>query len=205
MLSAPQVDRAVASDADVALLQSAIHTGKNTVAAIPGLVKRIIREGYWVERDVRVTREHVRFERFEQFVAATLPDGLGIDMATLKRLCRDDAEAVDLIDQATQQPPGRPAKKESIDNVTHLKEGPDGNSKEQALRRLRKDRPDLHAEVIAGEKSPHAAMVEAGFRPKTVTVQPTVEGFAKSIAKFLSAEDQARLVAALMGFTEAPR
>ncbi len=41
---------------------------------------------------------------------------------------------------------------------------PSGHSCERALRRLRKDRPDLHARVLSDELSPHAAMVEAGFR-----------------------------------------
>jgi transcriptional regulator with XRE-family HTH domain len=44
-----------------------------------------------------------------------------------------------------------------------------------ALRRLRKDRPDFIARVLAGELSPHAAMVEAGLRKKRPdwTVPPT--------------------------------
>lgn len=45
-----------------------------------------------------------------------------------------------------------------------------GNSREGALRRLQKDRPDLHERVIAGELSAHAAAIEAGFRAKTVTI-----------------------------------
>jgi hypothetical protein len=51
-----------------------------------------------------------------------------------------------------------------------------GNASAAALRRLRKDRPDLHAEVMAGEQSANAAAIEAGFRPKTATVPLTVEG-----------------------------
>ena len=43
---------------------------------------------------------------------------------------------------------------------------PSGNSRAAFLRRLRKDRPDLHARVLAGELSPHAGMIEAGFRKK---------------------------------------
>jgi hypothetical protein len=38
------------------------------------------------------------------------------------------------------------------------------------LRRLRDQRPDLHRRVLAGELSPHAAMLEAGFRRPTFTV-----------------------------------
>lgn len=36
---------------------------------------------------------------------------------------------------------------------------------------------DAHERELAGEVSPHAAMVDAGFRPKTVTIQPTFAGF----------------------------
>jgi hypothetical protein len=35
------------------------------------------------------------------------------------------------------------------------------------MRRLRKDRPDIHARVLAGELTPHAGMIEAGLRKKT--------------------------------------
>jgi hypothetical protein len=34
------------------------------------------------------------------------------------------------------------------------------------MRRLAKDRPDLHAQCLAGELTPNAAMVVAGFRQK---------------------------------------
>ena len=68
---------------------------------------------------------------------------------------------------------------------------PVGNSAAQALRRLRKDCPELHAEVIAGGLSPHAAMIKAGFRPKTLTIR---------------AGNPAKLAAALRRFlTEAER
>ncbi len=74
----------------------------------------------------------------------------------MKRICRDDAEALDLVDQATQNPVGRPV------NVDIVNDKLAGNAAQHALRKLRKDRPDLHAEIRAGRKSPHGAMVEAG-------------------------------------------
>ncbi len=48
-----------------------------------------------------------------------------------------------------------------VDNVNVR---PAGNSESAALRRLRKDRADLHAEVLAGNLKAHAAMVQAGSR-----------------------------------------
>src|SRR5262245_53066346 len=55
-------------------------------------------------------------------------------------------------------------------NIVTLATQPKGNERAKALRRLRKDRPDLHEQVLEKKLSPHAAMVEAGFRPKTITV-----------------------------------
>lgn len=52
--------------------------------------------------------------------------------------------------------------------------------------KLRKDRPDLHAQVLAGELSPHAAMVEAGFRKRTITV-PLEPGAAATLRRHCSA------------------
>jgi hypothetical protein len=44
------------------------------------------------------------FSRFEDFVAMHPLKGLGTDMATLRRLCRDDKEALDLLDRAVLRP-----------------------------------------------------------------------------------------------------
>ena len=78
----------------------------------------------------------------------------------------------DLLDQARQNPHGGDRRSEAAqieaaamssiksDNVTLDDRG---NSDTYALRRLRKDRPDLHARVLAGELSPHGAMVAVGY------------------------------------------
>jgi hypothetical protein len=59
------------------------------------------------------------------------------------------------------------------------------------LRRLRKDRPDLHARVLADELSAHAAAVEAGFRPRTITLRLTTP---QSIATALRRNIPAQLL-----------
>jgi hypothetical protein len=67
----------------------------------------------------------------------------------------------------------RAAKIEAIDLTTvHATEKdvnsgrPWGNSAAAAHRKLRRDRPDLHARVLSGEITANAAMVQAGFRKK---------------------------------------
>jgi hypothetical protein len=50
----------------------------------------------------------------------------------------------------------------------HIFQRPSGNSAAAALRRLERHRPDLLDRVLAGEVSAHAAMVEAGFRKRSL-------------------------------------
>ena len=116
-------------------------------------------------------------------------NGLGATLDQLRGVCRNDPEALDAIDRATQNAPSIHVA--AVDNVHGTEDRPSGNTSARALRRLRKDRPDLHGRVLAGDLTPHAAAIEAGFRPKTLTVPLTVEGFARAITKHLSAGQRA--------------
>ena len=52
------------------------------------------------------------------------------------------------------------------------------------MRRLRKDRPDVHQRVLAGEMSANAAMVEAGFRKRRERKKPSaLDRAAKAVAQ----------------------
>lgn len=96
---------------------------------------------------------------------------------------RKSAAAVDAIDRRNQAESKQGARtdlaekkqtaepaKHFVDNINEV-ERPTGTSQAAALRRLRKDKPKLHAKVIAGELSANAAMIQAGFRVKTITVR----------------------------------
>ena len=73
---------------------------------------------------------------------------------------RDDAR-----DRANLRPAQDTTELCTTTNATYnVHVSPSGNSRAAFLRRLRKDRPDIHARVLAGELSPHAGMIEAGFR-----------------------------------------
>jgi len=80
------------------------------------------------------------------------------DVETLKRICRDDVEALDALDKALQtaSPYGGDRKSEQIkfDNVkldssNQGDTAPTGNTRDYALRRLRSEQPELHARVLA--------------------------------------------------------
>lgn len=74
-------------------------------------------------------------------------------------------------------------------NITLLR----GTSPGYSRARLKRDRPDLYEKVLAGELSANAAMIEAGFRRKTITVPTDVEGLARALHKHLTPEERAEL------------
>jgi hypothetical protein len=73
------------------------------------------------------------------------------------------------------------------------------NTKAHWRARLRRDRPDLHTRVLAGEISAHAGMIEAGFRKRARRTAPTAfDQIKKLILKTdLSDNERAELVALL--------
>ncbi len=76
---------------------------------------------------------------------------------THKHLCQDDPGALDAIDRATQREAHRPVSNNNV-ITSSTEKTVQGNANTYALRKLRKDRPDLHERVISEEISPHAAM-----------------------------------------------
>lgn len=183
---------AIRNDQIVNALASSIRKGATGLHNVPALLKQIIREDMWRDRVVESTGERATFKYFDKFVEADPPNGLGEHIDTLKRLCADDNEARDLLDQVTQKPDGRPGK--TFDNVQGLSDAPTGNSAERALRKLRSDAPELHARVLAGKLSPHAAMVEAGFRKKTYQIPADADDAAIILLRKFSADELQRIV-----------
>ena len=77
-------------------------------------------------------------------------------------------QQADAADQANLRPAGPhidPALYTEQSDIQVAK-APTGTSIAAALRRLRKDRPDIHQRVLAGEITANAGMIEAGFRKK---------------------------------------
>lgn len=154
--------------APVQALRSGIADGKHGLALVPKAITTIIETEAWREFVVEETGELIRYERFCDFVTTKPLEGVGTDVETLRRLCRDDMAALDALDRATANPNHRPDKSlESND----LSPTPQENTTPGTLRRLRKDAPDLHQRVLGGELSPNAAAIEAGFRPRRVSVR----------------------------------
>ena len=154
----------------VEALGSALRQGEHAIGTVPALIKRVLAEESWREF-VTQRGEHIQHKRFVDFVAAPPLAGIGATVDLLRRVISDDTEAVDLLDR-TLQAASRPGERtDLVDNMNEVAQVPRGTSKEYALRRLRKSAPELHAEVLAGNLSAHAAMVKAGFTSPRFTVQ----------------------------------
>ena len=146
---------------------------------VPGLLKQIINGEMWRERIVTQTGEVAKFKTFREFVEAYPPEGLHTDITFLIQLCNqfDDMEAVHMLSGAeaggrggANNPNGIGGKSGKIivnvDNI-NIDNGRDtatGTSTAFTMRTLEKRAPEVHAEVLAGNLSPHAAMVKAGLR-----------------------------------------
>lgn len=188
MVANPKVNAAL-----VEALGSALREGEHGLKTGPALLVRVLREESW-RSFVTQRGDEVEHQRFEQFVTTPPLRGLGASMRLISKLVDSideeavRAEARDLLDRAVQRPLGANQHAEGLDNIQTL-DAPSGTSREAGLRRLRKDRPDLHAEVLAGRLSTHAAMVKAGFRKRKISIPVTsAEDAAKALRRNLEPE-----------------
>lgn len=172
----------------VASLSSSIFNADSGLGSAPKLLKQVLKgkENAMWKKFVTQRGEVVEHDSFEAFVETPPLKGLGADMGLVKRIAGLDSETFDLLDQALKRKPGRPSapegEKETVSN-THGFERPATGTRARALRKLRTDAPELHEQVLAGNLSAHAAMVQAGFRKRTLTVPVDPEKAAAAIKR----------------------
>lgn len=180
----------VDQDRLVDALSSALRYGGSALGDVPELLKRVLVEGVWRDFTTR-RRQHVHHERFADFVTTAPPAGLGSDVDLVKRIVAHDMKAADLLDEALQN---RPA----VHAGNNVPSRPEGNTRDKALRRLRKDAPELHADVLAGRLSAHAAMVKGGFRPETFSVRADPVSAVRTLRKHMTSEQLSTLAHLLL-------
>ena len=182
-------DRRLEAGYLVADLAKLITRGEGNLRTLPDVLVRVYRDRLFMDRIDPNTKEPYRFERFEDFVLAEPPGGLGSDQRQLEGLCRDSPEARAVLEEAFQRPEGQAGHS----TVYNIHSRPAGTSQASALRKLRRNRPDLHARVVAGELSANAAAVEAGWRQRKAQVRlDDPEAAVKVLLKHYSAEDLRR-------------
>lgn len=177
------------NDTYVSALAEALSS-QVSLSAVPGLLKRVIKNEMWRKRIVGQTKKEIEYKRFADFVKDYPPEGLGTNMNTLMSICRfeNDIEAIDLLAQATGEQGGNnnPNGINQHTSVNHNNiivdqkdnETKQGTSAAYTMRRLAKDFPTIHERVLTGELSPNKAALEAGFRqPKLqIPADPTAAG-----------------------------
>jgi hypothetical protein len=158
-------------------LRTAVFDGKCGLKDVPELIKRVIKEELWRERTLPKTSEKVVFGSFEEFLQTSPPEGLGTDLKTIRKLCNEDVETLDLLEQVKLKKfRGGDRKSESFkDGNTNFEIPEVKNTKSYGLNRLRNQRPDLHKLVIEGKLSVNQAMIEAGFRNRKFQITKDIE------------------------------
>jgi hypothetical protein len=186
MSDMPTKGQLIENDHLVQVLRRSVKDGGIGLREVPEFLKKVLKEERWKTRVLEQGGRVVEFDSFEEFVTTRPLEGMGTTVDLLRRICVDDPEAIDLLDRALHKKPGgdqrRSNKASELYNVQFASKGAaTGNARAAALRRLRSERPDLHAQVLAGKLTAHGAMVEAGLRPKTVTVSLDPEKAAETL------------------------
>ncbi|WP_405186530.1 hypothetical protein OG582_21095 [Streptomyces anulatus] len=171
-------------------LSSTVDRGGHGLKHTPALLRRVLDEEAWREFET-VRGEVVHHTDFVDFVTTPPLKGLGATVDLVRRIVADDTVALDLLDQVLQG--GQGTRSDLVPNSNEVR--PTGTTQAAALRRLRKDAPELHARVLAGELSAHAAMVQAGFRARTISVPVSKpESAARALRKNLKPEELVHLI-----------
>lgn len=160
---------------------------------IPGWFKTVINEGAWIEWKNELGRE-VKPKDFKEFVETKYPSGIGTNIETLREYLKEDPEALEIFESLITAKPGGGMNQytKCLDN--NVIEAKQGNSAGYTVRRLKKERPDLFRKVCEKRLSPNKAAIEAGFRTRKIQIDPTVEGFEKSIKKNLTKKQIEKLI-----------
>jgi hypothetical protein len=166
-------------------------------STIPVYLAEIYRRDIWRE----VPRFHGGVARYQSF-PAYVTEELRLDIALVLRMARTVPKTESALTKALRMPDGGDRKVSFSSN--NIRTEPtrraanaldQGTSRANAIKRLEAERPDLLARVHAGALSPHAAMIAAGFRPRTVTVR--VDSAAAALAVLLKHFTRAQIRAAL--------
>jgi hypothetical protein len=178
----------------IGVLCSTMNSEKLNISLFRNSLKSILENESWREFFDEERWCIYRHQSFESFVTSPKPDGLAESLENIRDLIGADVALLDLLDRAVQKPGHRPASV-TLDNIQGSKEAfPSGTSSRAGLRRLRKDRPDLHRRVLEDGLSVNAACVEAGFRHRTVTVPLDPVRAVQTLARRFSAEEWAEVV-----------
>ncbi len=220
MESVSQVDpkvfgQEVANGTTVRLLQSSLSKSETNVSGVWKIFRNLDKDNAWMRfrfPDEDGAKLYIySASDFRRFIESPWPNGCNTSIDLLRRMVRD-TPAWPAFERLIRGEPGNPtgANQHSAgnsDNVTDSsdakdpatvpvskKQAPTGNSVNYAMSRLEKKKPELYADVVAGKISPNAAMVQAGFRKKSMTVPAIPADAARVLARNFTGDQLGELI-----------
>ncbi|MEU6444993.1 hypothetical protein [Streptomyces sp. NPDC047046] len=198
----------------VASLGSSLRSGASSLGTVPKLLEQLLTTDGWKDFVTRLG-DHITYDddEFAEFVETLPLQGLGADLGVVERLIgpRPDLLAI-LYELTPPNSPGRPKKTNNVQSFCDADEHadqtlplpparrkvPTGNSAENIMRKLARERPDLLREVTEGRMKPYTAAVEAGWRkPQTTIALNDPAAVARTLLDKLGAE-QAQQVCSVL-------
>tara|TARA_R110000744_G_scaffold235721_2_gene353353 strand:- start:27 stop:596 length:570 start_codon:yes stop_codon:yes gene_type:complete len=152
-----------------------------SLSNFPGLLKRVIEEKAW-ECRINNGRE-IRLHSLRELITLPPIEGWGQDPQKIEDLLRNEIEILPMYREAMKGKANQHTCR--ADNVSTA-ETPHGNSRAYTLERLKKNEPELFAEVVKGSLSANAAAIKAGWRKLLTPLEKTQKAF-----DAMSEEDQA--------------
>jgi len=180
----------------ISIAYHSLRKGEAGLDNLPLLLEQIGEDEMYKRFIHPETGEVLENKNFTEFVCSTPPKGLGSSKDTVRRLCKSNERILWKVDTWMTGKPHRPPKEESVYNVNTYGRTT-GNTASYALRKLSKDAPEIHERVINGELSPHAGMVEAGFRKRQITFTHSVDSAINMLRNKFTKDELARIRAAL--------
>lgn len=154
-------------------LQSMLREFSHVSDSVPHGIKIILQENLWQEREPAPGKLNKKtFKNFKEFCEASTPFGLNTPFEYVLNICKPYNDVLDLIDEANNKEAVQGRRNDLKDNfVNNINEvRPQGTTKASGLRRLRKDRKDLHKKVLDNDMTVNEAMIAAGFRKKMISM-----------------------------------
>lgn len=152
------------------------HGTAQLLEGFPGLLKRIISERLWENREV-LGEGTVKLSGLHELITSKPLIGWGVvNPHRIESIISHDPEALTLWREAMKHQGKR---NDLHHNIMEVDEQKQGTSRAYTLSRLQRERPDLYSRVVAEELSANAAAIEAGWRPKPSNLQRLISLWAK--------------------------
>lgn len=148
----------------------------------PDLLKRVIEEKVWLGR-LHNGRMY-ELNSLRELVTKKPLEGWGQDPAKIEAIIKDNPEVLALWEKEMHLKPGPKPKPDpdcenkSFDNSKGTNAST-GTSRAYTVSRLKRESPELFAQVVAGELSANAAAIKAGFRKVKTPMEQVLHWWGK--------------------------